>query len=166
MRLEEIARAKALDCDTKEIWFADEARIGQKNKITRRWAKRGTRPSAPRDQRTASMDFVCRRVPVEYDRRPLPRRGLEDTGQRWATGLQGIRGPKGYRGLPGPAGETGAQGKPGAPGAPIAGWRIDRASYSAFPIIGDGEQGPPLELRVSAVLGRSELIRLQSVTAT
>src|SRR5262249_49414715 len=51
---EEIARAKALDCDTIEIWFADEARIGQKNKITRRWAKRGTRPSAPRDQRTAS----------------------------------------------------------------------------------------------------------------
>jgi hypothetical protein len=37
-----------------EIWFGDEARIGQKNKITRRWAKRGTRPSAPRDQRTAS----------------------------------------------------------------------------------------------------------------
>ena len=35
-------------------WFGDEARIGQKNKITRRWAKRGTRPSAPRDQRTAS----------------------------------------------------------------------------------------------------------------
>ena len=25
-----------------EVWFADEARIGQKNKITRRWAKRGT----------------------------------------------------------------------------------------------------------------------------
>lgn len=37
-----------------EIWFADEARIGQKNKITRRWAKRGTRPSAPQDQRTKS----------------------------------------------------------------------------------------------------------------
>src|SRR5258708_33281174 len=54
MRLEEIARAKALDCDTIEIWFADEAGIGQKNKITRRWAKRGTRPIAPRDQRTAS----------------------------------------------------------------------------------------------------------------
>jgi DDE superfamily endonuclease len=28
--------------------------VGQKNKITRRWAKRGTRPSAPRDLRTAS----------------------------------------------------------------------------------------------------------------
>ena len=37
-----------------EIWFADEARVGQKNKITRRWARRGTRPSAPKDQRTAS----------------------------------------------------------------------------------------------------------------
>ena len=40
------------------MWFADEARIGQKNKIknksTRRWAKRGTRPAAPRDQRTTS----------------------------------------------------------------------------------------------------------------
>ncbi|MFK0167161.1 IS630 family transposase [Rhizobium sp. NPDC090279] len=35
-----------------EVWWADEARIGQKNKITRRWAKRGTRPSAPLDQRT------------------------------------------------------------------------------------------------------------------
>src|SRR5262245_6325108 len=45
-----MARKKALDRDTIEIWFADEARIGQKNKITRRWAKRGTRPSAPRDQ--------------------------------------------------------------------------------------------------------------------
>jgi hypothetical protein len=28
--------------------------VGQKNKITRRWARRGTRPSAPQDQRTAS----------------------------------------------------------------------------------------------------------------
>jgi hypothetical protein len=44
-----------LDAGVKlEIWFQDEARIGQKNKITRRWAKRGTRPSAPHDQRTKS----------------------------------------------------------------------------------------------------------------
>ena len=47
-------REKAIDVGKIEIWFQDEARIGQKNKITRRWAKRGTRPSAPRDQRTAS----------------------------------------------------------------------------------------------------------------
>ena len=38
-----------------EIWFQDEARIGQKNKITRRWARRGTRPRAPHDQRTRSV---------------------------------------------------------------------------------------------------------------
>ena len=37
-----------------EVWFQDEARVGQKNKITRRWAKSGTRPSAPHDQRTIS----------------------------------------------------------------------------------------------------------------
>lgn len=37
-----------------ELWWQDEARIGQKNKITRRWAKRGSRPSAPKDQRTKS----------------------------------------------------------------------------------------------------------------
>jgi transposase len=52
--LEEIARNKGLDIGGIELWFADEARIGQKNKITRRWARRGTRPSAPHDQRTAS----------------------------------------------------------------------------------------------------------------
>ena len=43
-----------LGVESIEIWFQDEARIGQKNKITRRWAGRGTRPSRPRDQRTAS----------------------------------------------------------------------------------------------------------------
>src|SRR5947209_8293261 len=37
-----------------EIWFQDEARIGQKNEITRRWARRGSRPTAPHDRRTAS----------------------------------------------------------------------------------------------------------------
>src|SRR3546814_16282072 len=37
-----------------EIWFQGEARVSQKNKITRRWARRGTRPSAPKDQRTKS----------------------------------------------------------------------------------------------------------------
>ena len=30
--------------DAVEVWFQDEARVGQKNGITRRWARRGTRP--------------------------------------------------------------------------------------------------------------------------
>lgn len=42
-----------------EIWFANDARIGQKTKLTRRWAKRGTRPSAPQDQRTKSAYIFC-----------------------------------------------------------------------------------------------------------
>ena len=32
----------------------DEARVGQKTKLTRRWAPRGSRPMAPKDQRTKS----------------------------------------------------------------------------------------------------------------
>ena len=39
-RLEEIAHGKGVAVDKIEVWFADEARIGQKTKITRRWAKR------------------------------------------------------------------------------------------------------------------------------
>ena len=50
----EIAQEKGVEPAAIEVWFADEARIGQKNKITRRWARRGTRPAAPTDQRTAS----------------------------------------------------------------------------------------------------------------
>lgn len=34
-----------------EIWFQDEARVGQKGTLTRIWAERGTRPRAPRDTR-------------------------------------------------------------------------------------------------------------------
>jgi DDE superfamily endonuclease len=34
-----------------EIWFQDEARVGQQGTVTRVWARRGTRPRAPRDRR-------------------------------------------------------------------------------------------------------------------
>ena len=34
-----------------EIWFQDEARVGQQGTITRVWARRGTRPRAKRDTR-------------------------------------------------------------------------------------------------------------------
>lgn len=36
-----------------EIWFQDEARVGQKNGLVYQWAKRGSRPRQPKDQRTA-----------------------------------------------------------------------------------------------------------------
>ena len=37
-----------------EVWFQDEMRVGQKNKLTYRWATKGSRPRAIHDQRTQS----------------------------------------------------------------------------------------------------------------
>jgi hypothetical protein len=36
-----------------EVWFQDEARVGQQGTLTRLWARRGSRPRAPRDRRYA-----------------------------------------------------------------------------------------------------------------
>ncbi len=47
-------RNKLLANTAIEFWWQDEARVGQKTKLTRRWALRGTRPRAPKDQRTKS----------------------------------------------------------------------------------------------------------------
>ena len=48
---------------------------------------------------------------------------------------RGERGPKGERGPAGPAAPT------------IVSWQIDCASFTASPILSDGSEGPPLELR-------------------
>ena len=48
----EAIRARLPPGTAIELWWQDEARVGQKNAITRRWARRGTRPRAPHDQRT------------------------------------------------------------------------------------------------------------------
>ena len=37
-----------------EVWCQDEMRVGQKNKLTYRWARKGSRPRAVHDQRTQS----------------------------------------------------------------------------------------------------------------
>jgi hypothetical protein len=47
--LSDIAVTKSI-----EIWWQDEARIGQKNGIVRPWARKGTRPRQPADQRYQS----------------------------------------------------------------------------------------------------------------
>lgn len=36
-----------------EVWFQDEARVGQQGTLTRLWARRGSRPPAPKDRRYA-----------------------------------------------------------------------------------------------------------------
>src|SRR5262249_9561467 len=52
-RVEEI-RAKLAPGTSVEVWFQDEMRVGQKNKLTYRWARKGSRPRAAHDQRTQS----------------------------------------------------------------------------------------------------------------
>ena len=47
------------------MWWQDEARVGQQTKLTRRWAKRGTRPSAPKDQRRSSAWLFGAICPAE-----------------------------------------------------------------------------------------------------
>jgi DDE superfamily endonuclease len=37
-----------------EVWFQDEMRVGQKNKLTYRWARKCSQPRATHDQRTQS----------------------------------------------------------------------------------------------------------------
>jgi len=44
--LPEHARGKTL-----ELWWQDEARIGQQGTLTRVWGEQGSRPATPRDQR-------------------------------------------------------------------------------------------------------------------
>jgi hypothetical protein len=60
VRLEEIARAKALDCNTIEIWFADEARI---KPATRRsadhWRKRSDLRPRTRECRSTRPDATA-----------------------------------------------------------------------------------------------------------
>jgi hypothetical protein len=46
--LPETAQGKPL-----EVWFQDEARVGQQGTLTRLWARKGTRPRAPKDCRYA-----------------------------------------------------------------------------------------------------------------
>jgi len=66
-------------------------------------------------------------------------------GEGWQMiARQGQRGVAGERGERGPSGDAGA---PGAAALMIRSWRIDRKKFIAVPIMSDGKDGPPLELR-------------------
>ena len=56
-------------------------------------------------------------------------------------GRGGERGPKGERG------ERGLIGPKGDPAPTITGWRVDCAAYTAVPLLSNGSEGAPLELR-------------------
>jgi hypothetical protein len=54
---------------------------------------------------------------------------------------------QGKRGVAGEKGERGPKGDPGLSGVTIREWKVDRARYVATPVMSDGREGPPLELR-------------------
>ena len=66
-------------------------------------------------------------------------------GSGWQ--LLASQGKRGVAGARGERGERGPKGDPGLSGATICDWKIDRARYVAIPIMSDGSEGPPLELR-------------------
>jgi transposase len=57
------ARPEAAQGKPLEMWFQDEARVGQQGTLTRLWARKGTRPRAPKDCRYA-WAFACSLEPV------------------------------------------------------------------------------------------------------
>jgi hypothetical protein len=61
-------------------------------------------------------------------------------GDGWQLLVSAVKGERGLRGDRGPSGP------PGPPIA-IASWVIDRVSFTATPVMTDGSEGPPLELR-------------------
>ena len=48
-----------------ELWWQDEMRLGQKNGTVRQWAKKGTRPRQPKDQRYQSLYLFGAICPAE-----------------------------------------------------------------------------------------------------
>jgi hypothetical protein len=70
---------------------------------------------------------------------------LPGEDERWrllaAAGKDGTIGPQGERGERGPIGPR------GEPALTITGWRVDRGSYTATPLLSNGQEGAALELR-------------------
>jgi hypothetical protein len=60
---------------------------------------------------------------------------------------QGRSGKPGERGAAGERGPMGMQGPAGAPAPTIKSWKLDRERYVATPVMSDGKEGPPLDLR-------------------
>ena len=95
-----------------EIWFQDEARIGQKNGLVRQWAKRGTRPRQPADQRYESAYLFGAICPArgtgaalalpfaDTDAMQLHLDEIARTVRRGATPSCSSTGPAGTRRLP------------------------------------------------------------------
>ena len=60
---------------------------------------------------------------------------------------------QGKRGVPGPQGERGERGPPGIDAPVIAGWKIDRESYTITPVLANGIALAPISLQARLVIG-------------
>ncbi|MGY8661776.1 hypothetical protein Q3C01_05325 [Bradyrhizobium sp. UFLA05-109] len=58
-----------------------------------------------------------------------------------SAGRAGKPGPKGERG------ELGPRGLPGTNAATIVGWEVNRSTYTITPVMSDGSQAPPINIR-------------------
>ena len=70
----------------------------------------------------------------------------DDPGECPGDGWQ-LLARQGRAGPPGERGPQGTQGPAGTSAPTIKSWRVDRKRYTATPLMGDGSEGPALELR-------------------
>jgi hypothetical protein len=70
-----------------------------------------------------------------------PGSGWQPIAAAGTDGKDGATGPRGERG------ERGSIGPRGEPAPTITGWRVDRAAYAAVPLLSDGSEAAPLQLR-------------------
>src|SRR5262245_942483 len=100
-KLRRVAEIRAqLAPDTPvEVWFQDEMRVGQKNKLTYRWARKGSRPPAAHDQRTQSTYLFGAGCPEGGAGSAFGANRTEQVGRLGPL----IMGSRGARAFPGPA---------------------------------------------------------------
>ena len=72
---------------------------------------------------------------------PCPGPGWQLLAASGKRGVAGERGPQGDRG------PTGVAGLPGKNATTIVSWTLDRSAYAVTPVLSDGTNGPPLDLR-------------------
>jgi len=82
-----------------EVWFQDEMRVGQKNSLVYQWAKKGTRPRQPKDQRYENaylFGAVCpsrdtgAAIIMPYANTAAMRKHLEEISRAVAPGAHAI----------------------------------------------------------------------------
>jgi hypothetical protein len=89
----------------------------------------------------AEVKAKCGEISFVTERLRIDRAGPPgEKGDRGRDGRDGAQGLPGPRGLPGERGDRGSS-------MQIIDWKIDRDTYSAIGIFGDGSETAPLELR-------------------